>query len=168
MRAPGRDQGRAGGEGDDEGGAQVRLDHDQERGRADDEQERHQALDAARPLRFAGEQVGGVEDERDLGQLRGLDLQEAGADPTARAVDRGARPEHRDEEDEGDGEEDRRQAPDRLQPVAGDEMHEQEADGADHQRPLQVEGEFGEAAVAQHLGGRAGREDHHRAEGQQT
>src|SRR5262249_32744278 len=43
-----------------------------------------------------------------------------------------------------------------------------EADDAEHQRPLQVEGALGEAAVAEHFGGRAGREDHHRAQRQQA
>ena len=56
------------------------------------------------PLRLAREQVGAVEDQRHLGQLRGLDLQEAGADPAAGAVDGGADAEHGDEQEERDAE----------------------------------------------------------------
>ena len=55
-----------------------------------------------------------------------------------------------------------------LQPVARGQVHDHQADGAEEQRPLQVEGAVGEAAVAEHPRGRAGREDHHRAEGEQA
>ena len=57
------------------------------------------------PLRFAGEQVGGVEDQRHLDQLGGLDLEGAAADPAARAVDALPGAEHDDQEEDRAGEE---------------------------------------------------------------
>ena len=146
----------------------VRLQHDQQAGGAGHQQDRHEALDRAHPLRFAGEHVGGVEDERDLGQLRGLDLEGAAADPAGRAVDALPGAEHDDEQEDRAAEEDRRRAADRDEAVARGEVHDHEADRADDQRALQVVGRVGEAAVLQDLGGRGGGEDHHRAEGEQA
>ena len=137
-------------------------------GGAGDQQDRHEALDRAHPLRFAGEHVGGVEDERHLGQLGGLDLEGAAADPAGRPVDALPGAEHDDEQEDRAGEQDRRRAADRDQPVASGEVHDHQADRADDQGALQVVGRVGEAAVLQHLGGRGGGEDHHRAEGEQA
>ena len=135
----------------------------------DDPEHRHHppdpALDHLRPGR---EQLGAEQDQRDLHQLRGLDLERPGAEPGARAVDLDPDPgqQHGEAEEERAGEQQRRQRPQHPDARAGEHVHDHQADGAEDQRALEVVGAV--AGLAEQRRGRAGAEDHDHAEGEQA
>ena len=110
----------------------------------------------------------GVQDERELHQLGGLELQRAGADPAARAVDLDAEAgdQHEQQQDERDQQQVRREAADVLEPLAGDDLHRHEPDRAVDEVLDEV---GGAVAVALQQRARARRRvDHHRAAREQT
>ena len=109
-----------------------------------------------------------VQDERELHQLGGLELQRAGAEPAAGAVDLHAEAgdEHEQQQDEADHQQERRVAADALEPLAGDDVHRHQADGAVDQVLDEV---GGAVAVALQERARARRRvDHHRPAGEQA
>ena len=83
---PRRDQQRGGRQADDDRGAEVGLDDHQQAGERDDGQVGDEGADIRAICRPRGEEVGAVEDQRELRELRRLDLERAGADPALRAV----------------------------------------------------------------------------------
>ena len=115
-----------------------------------------------------GEQRGGIQQQRELQQLRGLKLQRPGAEPAARPVD--AHAEMGDVHGEHEHERDRQQRADHAlhpgQPIAREHAHQHQAD-----RPVDEEldqvGAAGAAALEQGRG-RGGAVDHHRPERQQA
>ena len=109
-----------------------------------------------------------VQDERELHELRGLELQRPGAEPAARAVDLHAEAgdQHEQQQDERDQQQVRRVAPHRGEALARDQLHQHEPDGAVDEVLDQV---GGAVAVALQQRARArGRVDHHRAAREQA
>ena len=119
-------------------------------------------------LRPRGDDRRRVQDERQLHQLGGLELERAGPDPAPRAVDLhpDARDQHEQQEHERDQQQVRRVAADVLEALAGDDLHGDQPDRAVREVLDEVGG-----AVAVALQQRAGarrRVDHHRAAREQA
>ena len=76
-------------QGDDRGRAEVRLPEHEDADRREDDQEWHRAAPEPVDLRAAlGEPVGEIDDERELGDLRGVDGRQPGQlEPAGRAAD---------------------------------------------------------------------------------
>ena len=134
----------------------------------DHQEVRAEATEGPDALRFRREQVRAVEDQGDLGQLRGLELHQAAADPALRAVDRRADAGQQDREEQ---EEQRKagsggQRLDRGGPATESNAHHDQADGAEDHGALQVIEAV--AAGVEERARRAGAEHHHRAEGEQA
>ena len=164
-----RDEHRRHREPDDERGPQVRLRRDEQRRRARDQQERaDDPLERLQALRLPREQPRCVEDERELHDLAGLELQRAGPQPPLRAVDLHAqtRELHCDQQHEGDDEQDRGEALRELQAAVRHDLHQDEAQGPVHE----VLHEVGRAVAAalEQRPGRRGAVDHHRAAGHEA
>ena len=132
------------------------------------QQQRHGVARRADAPRLLGEELRPVEDERELGQLGGLELQRPGAQPAPRAVDRDAEAGELDRHQAGEREGQQRpgQRHHRVQAAAGDHVQSHEADAA----VGHVAHEVGRAvAVALQQRARArGAVDHHRAQGEQA
>ena len=89
----------------DDGGAEVRLEHDQAAHQREVQQHGYEGVaDVAHPLGATVEQIGDEDDDGDLGELRGLDLQRPRPEPSRRAVhgDADSGDENRDEQRHGD------------------------------------------------------------------
>ncbi len=118
--------------------------------------------------RTLGQQRGRVQHQRELHQLRGLELERRRADPAARAVDAHAdvRDVHGEHQHERRRQQRRRDAVHFRNPVARQHPHQHQADGAvDHELD---EVAAAEAAALQQRRRRGGAVDHHRAERQQA
>src|SRR4051794_30222366 len=125
-RETGGDQHRRERGADDQAGAEVRLRGDQQqRAAADAEDRAGDGSQAAGDLRPRGQHRGGVQDERELHDLARLELQRAGADPAAGAVDADAEAGHQHEQQQRERGEQQHgsEAPDRVERDARDDVH---------------------------------------------
>ena len=155
-------------QGDDDGGAQVRLGHHQQAAHPHDCEVRNERADIARHLRPGREQVRAVEDQRELRELGGLNLKRPGADPALRPIRRAAdaRQHHREQEAERDDQQQARERSHHLGAAHRHQPHDHESDRADGQRSLEVVGAV--PALAQQLGRGARAEHHHDTERKQA
>jgi hypothetical protein len=161
----GHEQHDPAGEDEGEGGAQVRLDEDEEAEPAQEEEGREQRLELVHPVAAPLDVVGEKEHEGELGQLRGLEAEGPEADPAVSVVHR-VQEEHRDEAQRGRRDEGVDDAGPAQRPVVEAEgrHHGREADDAPHRLPHQ---EVVGAAVALLGQGRARAPHHEQAEAQQ-
>ena len=162
------DEQRAERERDHDRGPEVGLGHDQERHHARHEDQRPHALERARAGRLGRDQPGGVEDERELRELGGLDLERPRPEPAAGAVRLDAEAGQQDEQEPCDrGHQERgRVALRDLHAVAREEAERDQAEGRREEIALEVLGAV--AAAVQKRCSRARAVDHHRAERDQA
>jgi hypothetical protein len=77
---------------------EVGLDRDQHARRPGGDRDRCDRLaEAPEPLRMVRQEAGHVQDDRQLHQLRGLELDRAGREPPSRAIDLDAEARHEDQ-----------------------------------------------------------------------
>ena len=126
------------------------------------------ALQRLQPLGLAGQQRRRVQHERQLHDLAGLELQRAGAEPAARAVDlhADARDLHRHEQPEGDDEHDRPEALRQLEAAPRHDLHEDQSERPVHEVLHEVGRAVPRALEQRPRRGRA--VDHHRAAGHEA
>ena len=159
---PRHEQHRADHDDDDDHGAEVGLDEDEQAEQADERADGAREILERPRRRPAGEVGGAPDDERELGELRRLERHRAEADPAARAVDPLAEHEHRGAQDERGHDEGRREGAQLAEVGAGG--GDEQGDAHERVRGLALE-------VARRVGvsesrGRRGRAvDHHEAEG---
>ncbi len=164
-----RDQQRAGRERDHHRRPQVGLRDDQQTRPADDHQQRvGQLAQVVHALRALRQQRGGVQHERQLHQLRRLELQWTRPDPAPRTVH--AHPDvgyvHREHEHKRDPQQRRGDALDFRHTVAREQPHQHQPHRAVHHILHEIPGPV--ALTLQQASRRGGAIDHHRAERQQT
>ena len=154
---PGKDQG--------EGGAEVRLDEDEEAEPPEQQQGREEPLELVDPVAAPLDVIGEEDDDRELGQLRRLEAEGPESHPAVGVV-QGAQEEHHDQA-QGRGD---RQRVDDGRPAQGVVVHPErrhhggQADDAPHRLPGQ---EVVGGAVALLGEGRAGAPHHQQAEAEQ-
>jgi hypothetical protein len=132
QREPGGHEQRRERGGDHQCGAEVRLRGDEQDRDARDEHQRPDLRRRAQPPGPLGQDAHRVEDERELRDLRRLELERPRAEPAARAVDGHAQPRdlHGQQAGEGHDQHRARGAQRDVQAPARDDIHEHDPDGA--------------------------------------
>ena len=110
---PGDEQDRAGDDGEEHGRVEVGLEEDEPAEDDDDDEHRPQRRAPVVHLVVLapGEEVGGEEDECELGELGGLEAPGADAEPAARPGDVDPEVRHQDEDEHRRGDEEQRLGP---------------------------------------------------------
>ena len=143
-------------------GAEVRLDHDHGRERADDEPDGLHQLGHGLRRRPPGQDGADPDAHGELRELRRLEADRTDDEPAVRAVDRRPQDEHGRAGDEGADEQDRREGPERV--VVDPRQAREKDEPADGVEAL-LDEEPHRVALAERRGRRRRAEDHHEPEG---